>query len=168
MALTTRISLGLVAALTNPSVLATSAEELNYPKLFQWSSGTAANQADRIFRKQNTLAASGSETLDLAGSLLDVFGATITFARIKLLLVYAATANTNLVQVGGAAATVFVNWVANSSDIVNVRPGGLLLLTAPDATGYAVGAGASDFLKIANSAAGTPVTYDIVLVGASA
>lgn len=33
------------------------------------------------------------------------------------------------------------------------------------ATGYAVTAGTADQLKVANSGAGTGVTYDIVIVG---
>lgn len=168
LALTTRLSLGIVAGFTGPLDLATSVNELNYPKLFQWASGTAANQADRVYHDQRTLTASATENLDLAGSLLDPFNNTITFARIKLLMVYAALGNTNLVQVGGAASNAFINWVANSSDIINVRPGGLLLLAAPDVTGYAVTAGTGDILKMTNSAGSTSVTYDIVLVGASA
>ncbi len=168
MALTTRIPIGIVAGLTNPLDLATGVAELNYPKLFQWATGTGANQADRLFHDQRTLGASATESLDLAGGLTDPFGATITFARIKLLAVYAASGNTNLVQVGGAAANAFVNWVANSSDILNVRPGGLLLLAAPDSTAYAVTAGTGDLLKMTNSAGSTSVTYDIVLIGAGA
>ena len=41
----------------------------------------------------------------------------------------------------------------------------MLLLVAPGAAGYAVTAGTGDILKVANSGAGTGVTYDIVIVG---
>lgn len=57
--------------------------------------------------------------------------------------------------------------MANSSDIINIRPGGALILLAPDATGYAVTAGTGDLLRIANSAGSTSVTYDIILIGAT-
>jgi len=38
---------------------------------------------------------------------------------------------------------------------------------AADATTYAVTAGTGDLLKVANSAGGTSVTYDIVIIGSS-
>jgi hypothetical protein len=47
---------------------------------------------------------------------------------------------------------------------MKVPPGGLLLLTAPDVNGFAVAAGATDSLKIANSA-GASCDYDIILIG---
>lgn len=168
MALDTRIELSLIATLTaglDLSAIATL--PLSYPRVCRWPSGTAEDQADLLWHDQRTLAASASETLDLAGGLTNAFGATLTFARVKLMVVAAADGNTNAVQVGGAASNAFVNWVANSSDVVNVMPDGQLWLIAPKA-GYAVTAGTGDQLKIGNSAGGTPVTYDIVIIGASA
>src|SRR3972149_3859743 len=99
------------------------------------------------------------DDLALAGVLTNQFGGTVTFARVKAIIIRARAANTNNVLVGGAAATQFVNWVSAATHKVVVRPGGLLTLIAPDVTGYAVGAGASDFLRIGNSAAGTSVDY---------
>lgn len=129
--------------------------------------GAGANQANRLFHDQRTLAASANEDLDLAGVLLDPFGAAITFARIRGLIVAAAAANTNNVIVGGAAATQFVSWVGAATHTVTVRPGGFLALFAPDATAYVTAAGATDFLRIANSGAGSTVTYDVILLGSA-
>ncbi|MEV6105703.1 hypothetical protein AB0M28_13445 [Streptomyces sp. NPDC051940] len=131
-------------------------------------SGVAANQADRLFTDRRTLAASASEDLDLAAVLLDAFGATLTFARIKGLIVKADSANINNVIVGGAAANGFVSWAGGATHTVTVRPGGVLALWAPDAVAYAVTAGTADLLKVANGGAGSGVTYDIILIGASA
>lgn len=171
MAVDTSLTVSLAAYQTSSSVLdlVTAAQQapLSLTKNLSLPTGTAANQADRLFSDTRTLAASATEDLDLAGVLTDAFGATLTFARIKLMYIAAAAANTNNVIVGGAAATQFASWVGAATHTVTVRPGGLLLLAAPDATAYTVGAGASDFLRIGNSAAGTSVTYDIVLVGAS-
>jgi hypothetical protein len=72
------------------------------------------------------------------------------------------------VIVGGAAANQFLTWVGAATHTVTVRPGGLFQLIAPDATAYAVTATTADLLRITNSGAGTSVTYDIVLLGASA
>jgi hypothetical protein len=168
MSLTSRLVVSTVATLTSALDLATGTVPLALQQSIELASGTGANQADRIWHDERTLTASSSENLDLAGSLADAFGTTITFARIKAIVVGAASANTNNVQVGGAASNAFVNWVANSSDIVNVPPGAVLALIAPGATAFPVTAGTGDILKIANSGAGTGVTYDIVLIGASA
>lgn len=167
MAVATTISLQTIADLTKAFDLVTGSVPLNKRNLFEWASGTGADQANRIFHDQRTLAASANEDLDLSGGLSDAFGDTIIFARVLALLVAAASANANNVLVGGAAANQFINWVANSSDIITVRPGGLLLVVARDATAYAVTAGTGDLLRIANSAGGTSVTYDIVIIGST-
>jgi hypothetical protein len=100
--------------------------------------------------------------------LLDAFGAAITFARIKTLAIAADAGNTNNVIVGNAATNGFVSWVGAAAHTVTVRPGGVLLVAASDATAYVVTAGTADLLHIANSAGGSSVTYDVVLIGASA
>ena len=133
-----------------------------------YSTGTGAGAADRIFHDQRTLTASSSEDLDLAGVLTDVFGATVTFARIRALIIAAASGNTNNVVVGNATSNGFVTWVGGATHTVTVRPGGFLALGATDATSYAVTAATGDLLHIANSGAGTSVTYDVILIGASA
>ena len=129
--------------------------------------GAGLNAANRVFTDRRTISASSSENLDLAASLVDAFGATITFARIKGIVVAASSANTNNVLVGGAASNGFVNWVSDSSDVLVVRPGGLFVLLAQHATGYAVTASTGDILKVANSSSGSPVSYDIALIGAA-
>ncbi len=133
-----------------------------------YSTGTGAGAADRIFHDQRTIAASGTDDLDLAGVLTDVFGATVTFARIKAITVAAASGNTNNVVIGAAASNQFATWVGAATHTVIVRPGGLFTIAATDATSYAVTAGTGDLLRIANSGAGTSVTYDVILIGASA
>lgn len=168
MALTTDISLQVIATLTSVLDLATGTVPLNKRTLISLATGTGAAQADKIFHDQRTLAASATEDLDLAGGLTDAFGATLTFARIKAIIVIAASANTNNVLVGGAASNQFINWVSDATDKIVVRPGGMFALVASDATSYAVTAATGDLLRIGNSAGGTGVTYDIIIVGASA
>ena len=133
-----------------------------------YSTGTGAGQADRIFHDQRTVAPSGTDDLDLAGVLLDVFGATVTFARIKAITIAAAAGNTNNVVIGAAASNQFATWAGAATHTVNVRPGGFFTIAVTDATAYAVTAGTGDLLRIANSGAGTSITYDVILIGSSA
>ena len=133
------------------------------------ANGTAAGQADRIYAGTRTLAASTTEDLDLAGGLTDAFGSTITFVKVKALLIVAAAANTNNVVVGAASAN---QWVTrfNSTGTTTLRPGATACYIAgsADATGWTVTASTGDLLKVANSGAGSSVSYDIVIVGTSA
>jgi len=130
--------------------------------------GTGAGQADLIFTGTRTLAASGTENLDLAGSLTDAYGATMTFARIKGVIIGAATGNTNDVQVTRPASNGVPLYLA-AGDGQAVRPGAFIVpLACSDATGVAVTAGTGDLLTITNSAGTTGVTYTVIIIGASA
>lgn len=167
LSLSTDLTVRLAATLTNPADLSTPTDALVKSTVFNWTSGTGANQGDRRFHDQRTLSASATEDLDLAGSLADLFGNTITFARIKLLLVTAASGNTNNVQVTRPASNGVPLFLA-AGDGVAIRPGGGLLWWSPDSTGVAVTAGTGDLLTFTNSAGSSGVTYDVVIVGASA
>jgi hypothetical protein len=169
MALTTDLSLRLLATLTNPIDLVTGSAPLDYQQRIQLATGTgAAGLADVAFSDTRTIAPSSNDDLDLVGSLTNVYGATFSPARIKMLLVVAAAANANNVVVGAAAAT---QWAAllGTTGTVTLRPGAFFMAAAgaADATAYVCAGGATDLLRIANSGAGTSVNYDIVVIGAS-
>lgn len=132
----------------------------------QFFTGTANGQADRIFTDTRTIAASGSEDLDLAGTLADPLGGTAAFAEIVAVEIRAAAGNTNNVVVGGASSHAWVGPFGAANNTFAVPPGGALVFHHPGA-GWAVTAGTGDRLKVANSGSGTPVTYDIVIVGRS-
>lgn len=168
MPLTTRLAVSLNAVQTSAKDLTTVRAPVDYAKTLQLATGTAANQADLIFSDTRTITASGTDALDLAGSLVDALGATLSFARVKCLIVYAASGNTNDVVIGGAASNTFVGPFADATDKIKVKPGGILALMAPGATGYPVTAATGDQLLIANSSSGTSVTYDVIIIGASA
>lgn len=169
MSLTTRLDLSLRLFQTSPLDLGAAAFEPKIARSLALADGTTAGKANRLFTNQSTIAASGADSLDLAASLIDAFGATITFAKIKLLYVSAAAANTNNVVIGGAASNGFITPFGDATDKLVLRPGAFVVLGAgvADATGYAVTASTGDLLAIANSGAGTSVTYDIAIVGTS-
>lgn len=167
MALTTRFSLSLLAALTSALDLTTAEDELNYLKNIELATGTGANQADMLWHDRRTLSASATENLDFAGSLANAFGATQTFARIKAFLVYAASGNTNNVNVIREGTNGVPLFLA-AGDGIPVRPGGLFAAVAPDATAYAVTGSTGDLVTFTNSAGSTSVTYDVIVIGASA
>lgn len=167
MALTTKFVAQIVATLTSPLDLSTPTDALDYTSRVSLTNGTGASQANMSWHDTRTVNASSSENIDLAGSLTGAFGTTLTFARIKGLLVAAASGNTNDVHLSRGSSNGVPLFLANSDGLV-IRPGGLFMWMAQDATGIAVTAGTGDILTVANSGAGTSVTYDIVVIGANA
>jgi hypothetical protein len=144
------------------------AAALSILKTFAWSitNGTGSNQADKLWSDTRTLAASANEDLDLSGSLSSLFGAFAP-AKVKAVVIFARAANTNSVVISRPAANGLVIFAAASDALAGLQPGGVFVYTAPTA-GIAVTAGTGDLLNIANSAGGTSVTYDIIVVGTSA
>ncbi|GAA4684543.1 hypothetical protein [Streptomyces youssoufiensis] len=168
MAVTSTLSMAASVLQTKALDLTAAQDNLTFRRAVTLADGTTAGKADRVFHDRRTLAASATEDLDLAGVLLDAFGATITFARVKGLFISAAAANTNSVIVG--AATNAWSTLLSATGTLTLRPGASVgAMAGPaDATAYAVTAATGDLLKVANSGAGSSVTYDIVIVGASA
>lgn len=156
------------AAMAESLDLKSRQSALAFTRSLSMVNGTGAGQADKVWDDIRTIAISGTDDLDLAGVLTDAFGATLTFARVKGLFVAADAGNTNNVVVGGAAGTQWVGPFGAAAQTVAVRPGGWFGICCADATGWPVVGAASDLLRIANSGAGTAVTYSIVILGSSA
>jgi hypothetical protein len=167
MALSTQLDVRLAATLTGTADLSTPTDALvNAVKLIL-TSGTGANAADMMWHDTRTLSASATEDLDLAASLTGTLGGTLTFARIKLVMVTALAANTNNVNVIRPASNG-VPWFLAAGDGIPVKPGGVFLWAAPDSTGVAVTASTGDLITFTNSAGSTSVTYSVMIIGASA
>lgn len=166
MSLSASMKLTVSASLSRALDLVTAQSPMVKSALLAFSDGAGANQADRVFHDTRTIAASGNEDLDLAGSLTDVYGQTITFARIKGVIIIASSGNTNNVNVSRPASNGVPLFLA-ASDGLAVKPGGFFAWGSPDASGVAVTAGTGDLLNIANSGGTTGVTYDVIIIGAA-
>lgn len=154
------IKFSLAGTFSSDNDLSTVQQAINYSKTYNLTNGTGANQANMIFTDQRTIGASPDD-LDLYGGLTNSFGTTINFAVVKGIIIYAASGNSGNVSIGGDGSA-FVNWVANSSDIVVVKPGGLFALVDPSAAGYAVTDSSADVLQINGT---QNDVYDIILLG---
>lgn len=174
-ALNTRLALSLVATFQKTAVMGSVPNDpLTLNKIIEYANGNGAGAADKLYYAERTIGASSNETLDISGGITDNVGNTFTIARVKMLLIIAepsdpaATKNTNDVVVGAAAAT---QWAAllGTTGTLTLKPGAVSLHAAgiADATAWVATGGASDNLKVANGGAGTSVTYQIVIVGAS-
>lgn len=165
----TGIGFNVAATLNNAldlGVIATA--PLSVSQSYGFSTGVLAGQADKIFADTRTITASSNDDIDLAGVLVDALGATITFARIKAIVVRASAGNTNNLVMGGGATNPVVTILTGTTPALTIRPGGSFVLIAPDAVGYVITAATADILRFTNGGAGSSVTYDLIIIGASA
>lgn len=139
-----------------------------FPFLQDWSAalsnGTGAGQASQVWSDTRSLAGSATENLDLAGSLTNAFGATVTFTKVKLIAVRASSSNNaaNAVQVSRGSSNGVPLFLA-ASDGVALGPAGMLVIYDP--TGFTVTASTGDILTVTNGAGTNTVSYDILIVG---
>jgi hypothetical protein len=133
-----------------------------------FADGTGSGQADRVFTDQRTLAGSATEDLDLAAVLADIYGATITAAKIKAIAIRASVNNNvaNSVNVTRPASNGVPLFMA-AGDGISLAPGEVFVWFAPTGSGKAVTAGTGDLITITNGAGTNSVTYDVVILGTS-
>ena len=149
----------------NPGGIGTPAHQVLFAPNFAFTDGNGASQISRIWTANRTIAASGNDDIDLNGLLVDGIGQTLSLLRVRALFIRAAAANTNNLVVGPAPTNGFVTPWGAATHSNTVRPGGLLVMVAPDATGFAVTAATADLLRVTNGGAGSTVNYDIAILG---
>lgn len=153
------VSSGVVSAQNLPATLSVTTSYAN---------GTGANQVDLIYAKQIALVASTPQTLDLT-SLTDLSGASINFARVRVLdLQVVTTTSGDNVTLGDAASNAWAAiWGATGTH--TVMAGSRFVFNDPTSTGAGVGAvvsGTSKSLKIDPGSAN--VTINLIIAGCSA
>lgn len=159
---TATIRLAIDATLTGSGDLGNPKQRVAIEELLDLAAGTdAINKADILFQDTRTLLASANEDLDLAGALSNAFGASVASAELVLLFIKAHDANTNNVNVTRPASNGVPIFLA-AGDGRAIKPGNFLLIT--DESGIAVTAATGDLINVANSAAGSPVTYDVLVL----
>lgn len=158
-----RLSMGFDSIQTSTLDVTTGRATTAINNVWNFADGTGANQASAVFTDTRTLSASATENLDLAGVLTDAFGSTITAAKVKAIMVTAASGNTNAVQVTRPASNG-VPLFMGASDGVALTPGAGFCAVWPDANGIAVTAATGDIITVTNSAGSTSVTYTVAIL----
>lgn len=155
----------LDALLEGAPDIGSASHRITYAPGHVFTDGSGANQIANVFSDTRTISASSNDDLDLNGVLTNALGASVALTKVRAIVVKAAAGNTNDVVVGAAASNAVSTIFGATTHTVKVKPGGILAITAPDSTAYGVTAGTADILRIANSGAGTSVTYDILILG---
>lgn len=163
--LTGDLTVDLGTTYLNALDLSSPTDVLAVNKQWALTNGVGDEQADAVWHDQRTLATAASESLDLYGALTGPLGVTVNMVKLKILYIENTSTLYDL-KIGGAAAEEWTSWVGAAGDKVVIKPGGAILLVAPKAAGYSLGAaGANAQLKVENTGAGD-CTYKIVVVGA--
>lgn len=149
---------------TNPGDLSNVTDRLRETIEQEFANGTGANQANNTFHDTRTLTTGASEDLDLAGVLTNPFGATLTFTKIKAIIIHAAEANTTNLTISRPNANGLPLFAAANDALAALKPGGLFVFTDPSSAGLAVTGGTGDLITITN-AAGASASYDVIIIG---
>jgi opacity protein-like surface antigen len=130
-------------------------------------SETGDRAGNKLYRAAWSLAASATTDYDLAGSLTDFFGTTITLARVKGILLFHdedsdATDGVEFGKSTLSAAGEAVSWTSPM-----IAPSGWFGFVLPDATGIAITAATADKFRLRNLDASETATGQIVIIGSS-
>lgn len=157
------LNLAIAVSMGFASGISSASAASNFSKIMQLLDGTGAGKASKSFFGSRTISASATDGLDLAGVLTDALGNALTFTKIKMIAVKAAADNTGNITLGGGTAACNT-FFADASDAIVIKPGGVFVIAADDANGYAVTATTADMINIINLVAAS-VDYDIVIIG---
>lgn len=128
--------------------------------------GATDGKSDLIWHDERDLAATTAEELDLAGSLTNAFGDTLTFAKIDAIMFKNTSSLAATLEIGPPAANgLALPWKAADDKLLFEPGGGMWLLAAP--AGWAVTAATGDLLEVEN-VDGVASVYEIAFVGRSA
>jgi hypothetical protein len=177
--LTLTAAVSLSGAIQKALDLTTPQDSISVSKALAFAFGSGAAKADQIFHDRRTLAAGASEELDLAGPLVNPLGGTITFEKVKVIIVFnrsdealgAHTATDAEVAVGGAAADEFLGPFQAAGDAIGIPAGGFFAVGCKNADGWAVVVdytGNTDKLKVENLDGVDEALYDVILIGEAA
>lgn len=163
MALSARIGASVVFTLTGAPDQGSAKAEVEHAIARTIANGTGNSQADIAWHDEFTIASNTSVDVDLA-PVTDALGAAKTPVEITTLLIESDAANTTDLTIGGATAE-FQAFFAAAGDKAVIKPGGFLLVHNP--VGWAIAAGTTDDLAIANST-GAIATVRLTYLGRSA
>lgn len=166
MSLATSILIKLIADQAGSVGLVAPGAHLQREFSKEMATGTGATQADLMYTGNRVIGATTNDDIDLAGSLVDALGATLTFAKVKLIYLENPAANDGDLVLGGAS-TPFLGPFQDATDKIAIKPGGVLLIGSPVVAGWAVTGGSADLFRVRNGGSASR-TIPIVIIGTSA
>ena len=160
-----QLALSLTGSYAKQVDIDTAVKTISISKSLSLTNGQGDNQGDLLWYDSRQVSSGVPEDLDLAGSLSDLYGQTLTLVELVMLIIHnKSTTAAEQLQIGGDANAVPI--FGATADYLLLGAGGFLVYTAPYDGTITVTAGTGDILQVA-AASGT-IDYDIVVVGRSA
>lgn len=132
------------------------------------TNGTGTGKADLVYDAVLSETASSNTNRDLIASLLDKYGSTLSFVKVKFLRIEADSGNTNDVQFKPGASNGWITGpLRTAAHTIHLGPGEAFQWESLGA-GKAPVASTGDIVNFANSSSGTSVSYRLIIIGASA
>lgn len=164
--ITATIGLRVTATDSKKPPVGGASQQVNVNAAVNFAAGNGASGlADKMATVAINIAGSGSTTLNLSTGL-DAFGVALAMTELSAVILIADAGNANNIVLGNAASHPWQGPFDGATDTIATKPGGITALADP--AGWAVGVGASDQLKLANSSSGAAVTGTLILIGRSA
>jgi hypothetical protein len=157
--LTGNLQVSLSSRLANTAGVAATSAAIQDVTLKQFTTGTAANQANAQYSASGTIAASATPVDIVLTMLTDPFGAVLAFTKVRALIIRNTHA-TATITVGGAPSANFPLFT-DPSDSLPIAPGGIFVYS-DFAAGKTV-TGIASVLRLASSANGG--TYELIVIG---
>ena len=122
---------------------------------------------DNVVTKKYTIAASGTQGIDLAGSLTDPAGNTITWTKLMgLIIILDDETTATSISVGPySGSNPLAGLFADASDLLKIYNGGSMCWMTPAATPVTVTGGSADALRIVNNDASNAATVYVAFLG---
>ncbi|MHB8286370.1 MAG: hypothetical protein ACYDD1_17090 [Caulobacteraceae bacterium] len=160
MTLSAKITIGVTATYSGQRGLVAANASMSVPISVSLSDGTAVGQADGLFTDDTGVTAGVANEYDLASGLLDIYGASLEFSAIKVIMVVADANNASDLIVGGGT---WEGPFGAAGNTLNIKPGGVWPMFCLDANGWPVAEGADSFLITSEDDA----AYSLILIGVS-
>lgn len=127
--------------------------------------GDAVNKAEVAYCTNDSVTASGTDSIDVAGGITDAFGNVLTIAKLKTVYVQNLSTTTtdiiNVVRPATDGAAIF----GADGDLSAVGPGGVFLWHNPSAAGVTVTGADTDNIDIVEVGGINTVAYRICVIG---
>jgi hypothetical protein len=140
---------------------------LNHSTSLTLTPGVGVNEADVAWSDTRLLVAGASEVLDLAGVLVNLYGETKTFAKIKVIKISTPENNAHNISVTRHAAQGVPLFTVAGAGII-LPPGGEFAMQCGGIGGLcSVVPGSADLLTLVNTGSLEAVSYSITIGGTS-
>lgn len=125
--------------------------------------GSTTTLVDQIFTDSRTIVASGTDSLDLYGGLTNTFGDTISFERVKFIVIKnVSTDSSCILEVGGNS--IIGNYVGGFYSTLAIND----YVCHGSALGWHITDSTHDSITISNDSSTEDAKYEIVIIGTQA